>query len=79
MSTWVRRLGRLSAASVAVTLGSVAWACPYCANQNQDAGVGGIVLLGAMIALPFVVCLAVLPALKRAAAGDVALTSPESE
>ena len=43
-----------------------AWACPYCAVR-EDAGHTGIVLLGAMILLPFLIVATVVPVLRRAA------------
>jgi len=79
MNAIPRRLLNLAVMCFVAALPAVSWACPYCATQNKDAGVGGIVLLGAMIALPFVVFVAVVPALKRAAAQDDALIPPESE
>jgi len=43
-----------------------AWACPYCAVR-EDAGHTGVVLLGAMILLPFLIVATVVPVLRRAA------------
>jgi hypothetical protein len=51
---------------VAVGLPSAVWACPYCAVRD-DAGNAGVMLLGAMIALPFVIFITVVPVLRRAA------------
>jgi len=34
-------------------LPEAAWACPYCA-QNEDGGFGRVLTLGAMIVFPFV-------------------------
>ena len=58
---------------------SVALACPYCVTQNKDAGVAGVMLLGAMIALPFIIFVAVVPAIRRAAAEDAHLFPSDSE
>ena len=63
-----------------VALGpSVALACPYCVTQNKDAGLTGVMLLGTMIALPFIIFVAVVPAIKRAAAEDAHLFPSDSE
>jgi hypothetical protein len=67
----------LAAAIVAVP--SVAWACPYCVTQNKDAGMAGVMLLGAIIGLPFVIFLVVVPILRRAVAEDAPLFPAESE
>ncbi len=58
---------------------SAALACPYCVTQNQDPGYSGVILLGGMIALPFVVFMVVAPALKRAANADTIQLPPDSE
>ena len=71
----------LACLSAAVWLAapSVALACPYCVTQNKDAGMTGVMLLGAMIALPFLIFFAVVPAIKRAAAEDAHLFPSDSE
>ena len=61
-----------------MTFPSVAFACPYCATRD-DAGMSGTILLGAMIALPFVVVLAVFPTLRRVASVDSSLFPSDSE
>jgi hypothetical protein len=66
-------------ALIALTVPVPALACPYCVTQNKDAGLSGVMLLGAMIALPFVIFVAVVPALRRAAAEDVYLLPSDSE
>ena len=67
-------------ATVMVALGpSVALACPYCVTQNKDAGMAGVMLLGTMIALPFIIFVAVVPAIRRAAAEDAHLFPSDSE
>jgi hypothetical protein len=65
-------------ALVWMSVPSAAWACPYCATRD-DAGVSGTILLGAMIALPFVVFLAVFPTLRRVASVDSSLFPSDSE
>ena len=71
----------LACLSAAVWLAapSVALACPYCVTQNKDAGVTGVMLLGAMIALPFIIFVVVVPAIRRAAAEDAHLFPSDSE
>ena len=66
-------------AAVWLAAPSVALACPYCVTQNKDAGMTGVMLLGAMIALPFLIFFAVVPAIKRAAAEDAHLFPSDSE
>lgn len=66
-------------ATVWLAAPSVALACPYCVTQNKDAGMTGVMLLGAMIALPFLIFFAVVPAIKRAAAEDAHLFPSDSE
>ncbi len=66
-------------ATVWLAVPSVALACPYCVTQNKDAGMTGVMLLGAMIALPFLIFFAVVPAIKRAAAEDAHLFPSDSE
>jgi hypothetical protein len=59
--------GLLVALTALVVLAPLdAWACPYCAGR-EDAGVTGVVLLGAMILLPFLIVATVVPVLRRAA------------
>jgi hypothetical protein len=60
-------------ALAAVGLPSTVWACPYCAVR-EDAGSAGVMLLGAMIALPFVIFITVVPVLRRAAAENNGVT-----
>ena len=79
MKRWSQNVFAWAVAGVVSVLPSVAWACPYCVSQNKDAGLGGVMLLGGMIALPFVVFLVVAPALKRAAAADANLFPSDSE
>ena len=66
-------------ALVSLMLPASALACPYCVTQNKDAGLNGVILLGTMIALPFVILVAVVPALRRAVAEDPALFPSDSE
>ena len=66
-------------ALVALMAPASALACPYCVTQNKDAGLTGVVLLGAMIVLPFIIFIAVVPALRRAAAEDTHLFPSDSE
>lgn len=54
-------------------LPSAVWACPYCAVR-EDAGNGGVMLLGAMIALPFIITITVVPVLRRAASESNGVT-----
>jgi hypothetical protein len=75
----MRPLSAAAAASLVAVLPAVAWACPYCVSQNKDAGIGGTLVLGAMIALPFLVFLVVAPALKRAATADATPLPSDSE
>jgi len=56
-----------------VGLPSTVWACPYCAVR-EDAGNAGVMLLGAMIALPFVIFITVVPVLRRAASENNGVT-----
>lgn len=60
-------------ALVAAALPTSVWACPYCAVR-EDAGSAGVMLLGAMIALPFVIFITVVPALRRAASENDGVT-----
>ena len=60
-------------ALVASVVPSAAWACPYCAVR-EDAGNGGVMLLGAMIALPFIISITVVPVLRRAASENNGVT-----
>jgi len=60
-------------ALMVASLPSAVWACPYCAVRD-DAGNAGVMLLGAMIALPFVIFITVVPALRRAAADNDGVT-----
>jgi len=69
----------LVGAFIALLWPGPALACPYCVTQNQDAGLTGVMLLGAMIALPFVIFVVVVPALRRAAAEDTHLFPSDSE
>jgi hypothetical protein len=62
----------------ALLLPSAAWACPYCAVQDE-AGMAGTVLLGAMIVVPFLIVATVFPALRRAAAADHGLSPADTE
>ena len=52
------------AAVVALALPASAWACPFCARDA--AGPAYLVLLGAMILLPFGVVAVLVPYLRRA-------------
>jgi hypothetical protein len=63
---------------LALLLPTAAWACPYCAVQDQ-AGMAGTVLLGAMIVVPFLIVATVFPALRRAAAADHGLSPTDTE
>ena len=60
-------------ALAASVLPSAVWACPYCAVR-EDAGNGGVMLLGAMIALPFIISITVVPVLRRAASESNGVT-----
>jgi hypothetical protein len=66
-------------AAALVAFPSVALACPYCVTQNKDAGMTGVMLLGAIIGLPFVIFLVVVPILRRAVAEDTQLFPAEPE
>ena len=55
-----------------------AWACPYCAVRD-DAGHSGVVLLGAMILLPFLIVATVVPVLRRAALEADGLAPTDTE
>lgn len=55
-----------------------AWACPYCAVR-EDAGASGVVLLGAMILLPFLIVGTVVPVLRRAALEADGLAPTDTE
>lgn len=50
---------------VLLALPRLAAACPTCAVDNQD-GIGRLMMLGGMIALPFLIALAVIGAVRRA-------------
>ena len=65
-------------ALMALLLPSAAWACPYCAVQDE-AGMAGTVLLGAMIVVPFLIVASVFPALRRAAAAEHGLSPTDTE
>lgn len=65
-------------ALIALLSPSLAWACPYCAVRD-DAGNAGSMLLGAMIALPFLIVATVVPALRRAAAEGHELLPTDTE
>ena len=64
--------------ALAVMVPVDAWACPYCAVR-QDAGNTGVVLLGAMILLPFLIVGTVVPVLRRAAQEADGLAPTDSE
>ena len=65
-------------ALIALLTPSLAWACPYCAVRG-DAGNAGTMLLGAMIALPFLIVATVVPTLRRAAAEGHELLPTDTE
>ena len=65
-------------AFIALLSPSLAWACPYCAVRD-DAGNAGSMLLGAMIALPFLIVATVVPTLRRAAAEGHELLPTDTE
>ncbi len=46
----------------------IASACPECASR-EGAGVGAIVSIGAMIALPFAIAAVIVPVIRRGSAG----------
>jgi hypothetical protein len=75
----LRNLITAVAVTLAVMAPSVALACPYCVTQNKDAGLAGVMLLAAMIGLPFLIFIAVVPAIRRAAAEDAHLFPSDSE
>ena len=66
MTGWLQTLlgGSLTAMAL---VPSVVWACPYCAVR-EGGGTAGTVLMGAMIALPFGIAFAVVPAIRRVVA-----------
>ena len=69
----IEALRRVCVAALAVALlglPSVALACPYCALRN-GAAIEYSVLMGVMIAFPFVIFMAVLPVLRRASQDTV--------
>ena len=72
MSTLAQRSMGIAALVVA-GFPSAVWACPYCAVR-EDAGNAGVMLLGAMIALPFVIFITVVPVLRRAATENNGVT-----
>ena len=72
MGTFAQRFMGI-AALTAAGLPAVVWACPYCAVR-EDAGNAGVMLLGAMIALPFVIFITVVPVLRRAATENNGVT-----
>jgi hypothetical protein len=52
-------------AALAVALGpAVAWACPSCATRTGP-GIGGLVLLGVMIAVPYAVAVVAIKVVRR--------------
>lgn len=53
-------------------------ACPYCAGQ-EDGGYASMLIVGAMMALPFLVVATVIPLVRRAGRRAVSFTPvPES-
>ena len=66
MRKWLQTLWGLALTTLALAP-TVAWACPYCAVR-EGGGTAGTVLLGAMIALPFGIAFAVVPAIRRVVA-----------
>ncbi len=67
-SFWSTSLG-VAVVALVLCAPSVALACPYCAVR-EDPGNTGVMLLGAMIALPFLIVATVVPVLRRAARED---------
>ena len=63
---WLKNLSGLILTTLAVAP-SAAWACPYCAVR-EGGGTASTVLMGAMIALPFGIAFAVVPAIRRVVA-----------
>ena len=66
MRGWLQTLLGASLTAMAL-IPSAAWACPYCAVR-QGGGTASTVLMGAMIALPFGIAFAVVPAIRRVVA-----------
>lgn len=63
----VHALVALSVAGATVaSLALPAWACPSCATR-ESAGTSVFVLVGAMIAVPYVIAAVALPAIRRLA------------
>ena len=72
------QLGGLLGALFVLATPSIALACPYCA-VGQTNSTANTMLLGAMIAFPFLIFLAVLPALRRAAQGPAGFSPMDTE
>ncbi len=65
-------------ALVVLSAPALSWACPYCATRDE-AGGAGVMLLGAMIVVPFLIVASVVPALRRAAAADLPFIPTDTE
>ena len=73
IKSWCTHVSGLVLTALAV-VPTAAWACPNCAVR-EGGGTASAVLMGAMIALPFGIAFAVIPAIRRVVA-DPDFTNP---